>query len=71
MQKDEEVDFFREKFAGSQADRIVKAEADAKKISDKLKEAKISGYTHCCRCVCSGPTLALILSYDALVRGAS
>ncbi|KAL1548420.1 methionine--tRNA ligase [Salvia divinorum] len=40
--KDEEVEFYREKFAGSQADRIVKAEAEAKKISEKLMEAKIS-----------------------------
>lgn len=40
--KDEEVEFYREKFAGSQADRIVKAEAEAKKISEKLKETKIS-----------------------------
>ena len=44
MQKDEEVEFYREKFAGSQADRLVKAEAEAKKITDKLSEAKISGY---------------------------
>ncbi|KAL8542994.1 hypothetical protein ACS0TY_003761 [Phlomoides rotata] len=41
--KDEEVEFYREKFAGSQADRIVKAEAEAKKVTEKLKEAKISG----------------------------
>ncbi|GER41039.1 methionine--tRNA ligase [Striga asiatica] len=40
--KDEEVEFYREKFAGSQADRIVKAEAEAKKVTEKLKEAKIS-----------------------------
>lgn len=45
MQKDEEVEFYREKFAGSQADRIVKAEAEAKKVTDKLKEAKISGFS--------------------------
>ncbi|CAA0840020.1 Probable methionine--tRNA ligase [Striga hermonthica] len=38
---DEEVEFYREKFAGSQADRIVKAEAEAKKVTEKLKEAKI------------------------------
>ncbi|KAL8491784.1 hypothetical protein ACS0TY_023399 [Phlomoides rotata] len=37
--KDEEVEFYREKFA----DRIVKAEAEAKKVTEKLKEAKISG----------------------------
>ncbi|KAL1543001.1 methionine--tRNA ligase [Salvia divinorum] len=40
--KDEEVEFYREKFAGSQADRLVKAEAEAKKITDKLTETKIS-----------------------------
>ncbi|XP_042010752.1 probable methionine--tRNA ligase [Salvia splendens] len=40
--KDEEVEFYREKFAGSQADRLVKAEAEAKKITEKLTEAKIS-----------------------------
>ncbi|OVA01635.1 tRNA-binding domain [Macleaya cordata] len=40
--KDEEVEFFREKFAGSQAERIVKAEADAKKMADQLKKTKLS-----------------------------
>ncbi|KAD7478040.1 hypothetical protein R6Q59_026451 [Mikania micrantha] len=43
--KDEEVEFFRNKFAGSQADRAdraVKEEAEAKKITEKLKNAKIS-----------------------------
>ncbi|XP_026425103.1 probable methionine--tRNA ligase [Papaver somniferum] len=41
--KDEEVEFFREKFAGSQADRKVKAdEADAKKMADQLKKTKLS-----------------------------
>uniref|UniRef100_A0A5B7AHJ9 methionine--tRNA ligase n=1 Tax=Davidia involucrata TaxID=16924 RepID=A0A5B7AHJ9_DAVIN len=40
--KDEEVEFFREKFAGSQADRIVKAEAEAKKIAEQLKQTKVS-----------------------------
>ncbi|KAI3957904.1 hypothetical protein MKW92_027061 [Papaver armeniacum] len=41
--KDEEVEFFREKFAGSQADRKVKAdEADAKKVADQLKKTKLS-----------------------------
>lgn len=42
MQKDEEVEFYREKFAGSQADRNLKAEAEAKKITDQLNKAKIS-----------------------------
>ncbi|KAA8548386.1 hypothetical protein F0562_000070 [Nyssa sinensis] len=40
--KDEEMEFFREKFAGSQADRIVKAEAEAKKIAEQLKQTKVS-----------------------------
>ncbi|XP_042515610.1 probable methionine--tRNA ligase [Macadamia integrifolia] len=38
--KDEDVEFFREKFAGSQADRIVKADA-AKKVVEQLKKTKI------------------------------
>lgn len=42
LQKDEDVEFFRQKFAGSQADR---AEAESKKLEAKLKETKISGYT--------------------------
>ncbi|RZC57894.1 hypothetical protein C5167_005204 [Papaver somniferum] len=41
--KDEEVIFFREKFAGSQADRKVKAdEADETKVADQLKKMKLS-----------------------------
>ncbi|KAF8394062.1 hypothetical protein HHK36_020264 [Tetracentron sinense] len=40
--KDEDVEFFREKFAGSQADRIVKADAEAKKIAEQLKKTKVS-----------------------------
>ncbi|KAL3635972.1 hypothetical protein CASFOL_020519 [Castilleja foliolosa] len=40
--KDEEVAFYSEKFAGSQADRKVKADAEAKKVTEKFKEAKIS-----------------------------
>ncbi|KAI5654099.1 hypothetical protein M9H77_31286 [Catharanthus roseus] len=40
--KDEEVEFYREKFAGSQADRKVKADAEAKKISEQLDKTKIS-----------------------------
>ncbi|KAI3895672.1 hypothetical protein MKW98_025463 [Papaver atlanticum] len=38
--KDEEVKFFREKFAGSQADRKVKA--DEKEVADQLKKMKLS-----------------------------
>ncbi|RZC83481.1 hypothetical protein C5167_046271 [Papaver somniferum] len=41
--KDEEVEFFREKFAGNQADRKVKAdEADAKKMADELQRTRLS-----------------------------
>ncbi|XP_043719638.1 probable methionine--tRNA ligase [Telopea speciosissima] len=38
--KDEDVEFFREKFAGSQADRIGKADA-ANKVVEQLKKTKI------------------------------
>ncbi|OIS99442.1 PREDICTED: probable methionine--tRNA ligase [Nicotiana attenuata] len=43
--KDEEVEFYREKFAGSQADRAdraLKAETDAKKMAEQLNKTKIS-----------------------------
>ncbi|VAI13597.1 unnamed protein product [Triticum turgidum subsp. durum] len=42
--KDEEVEAFRIKFAGSQAERISKAQSDveAKKVADKLKGTKLS-----------------------------
>ncbi|KAL7238031.1 hypothetical protein ACSBR2_004181 [Camellia fascicularis] len=40
--KDEEVEFFRQKFAGSQADRILKAEAEAKELAEQLKKTKVS-----------------------------
>ncbi|XP_076948188.1 putative methionine--tRNA ligase isoform X1 [Bidens hawaiensis] len=43
--KDEEVEFFRAKFAGSQADRAdraVKAEAEANKTAEQLKNSKVS-----------------------------
>ncbi|GAV58990.1 tRNA_bind domain-containing protein/tRNA-synt_1g domain-containing protein, partial [Cephalotus follicularis] len=42
--KDEEVENFRNKFAGSQADRIVRAtaEAEAAKIAEQLKKNKLS-----------------------------
>lgn len=42
MQKDEEVELYREKFAGSQADRTLRVEAEAKKITEQLNKAKIS-----------------------------
>ncbi|KAJ8774288.1 hypothetical protein K2173_009719 [Erythroxylum novogranatense] len=38
--KDEEVEFFRNKFSGSQADRKERAEADA--IAEQLKKTKVS-----------------------------
>ncbi|KAH7665474.1 Methionine--tRNA ligase protein [Dioscorea alata] len=40
--KDDEVELFRQRFSGSQADRKEKAEADAKKIAGQLKATKIS-----------------------------
>ncbi|XP_052202039.1 probable methionine--tRNA ligase isoform X1 [Diospyros lotus] len=40
--KDEEVEFFRQKFAGSQADRILKAEAEAKELANQLKKTEVS-----------------------------
>nr|GEV09805.1 probable methionine--tRNA ligase [Tanacetum cinerariifolium] len=43
--RDEEVEFFRNKFAGSQADRAdraMKEEAEAKKVTEKLKNTKIT-----------------------------
>nr|GLL35646.1 methionine--tRNA ligase, cytoplasmic [Ipomoea trifida] len=40
--KDEEVELYREKFAGSQADRTLRVEAEAKKITEQLNKAKIS-----------------------------
>lgn len=46
VQKDDEVESFRNRFAGSQADRAdraVKEEAEAKKVTEKLKNTKISG----------------------------
>lgn len=42
-QKDEEVEFYRKKFAGSQADRILRAEAEAEKVAEQLKKTKVSG----------------------------
>ena len=45
MQKDEEVALHREKYAGSQAERSLKAAADAEasKVANKLKGTKLSG----------------------------
>ncbi|KAL5982691.1 hypothetical protein ACLOJK_016767 [Asimina triloba] len=40
--KDETVEIVRVKFAGSQADRILKAEAEAQKIAEQLKNSKLS-----------------------------
>lgn len=37
------MEFLREKFSGSQSDRVVKAQAEAKKTIEQLKETKISG----------------------------
>ncbi|CAL5401704.1 unnamed protein product [Camellia sinensis] len=42
--KDEEVEFFRQKFAGSQADRILKAEAEAKELAEQLKKTQVSAW---------------------------
>lgn len=39
---DGEVEFFRQKFAGSQADRILKAEAEAKELAEKLQKTEVS-----------------------------
>lgn len=41
MQTNDEIEGFRERFAGSQSER--KAEADAKQMAEKLKQTKISG----------------------------
>ncbi|PNY16069.1 putative methionine-tRNA ligase-like protein, partial [Trifolium pratense] len=42
--KDEEVEFFRKKFEGSQADRIIRAEAEAaENVAEQLKKTKVSG----------------------------
>ncbi|RZB70364.1 Methionine--tRNA ligase, cytoplasmic [Glycine soja] len=40
--KDEEVEFYRKKFAGSQADRTVRAEAEAENVAGQLKKTKLS-----------------------------
>ncbi|KAG7026096.1 putative methionine--tRNA ligase [Cucurbita argyrosperma subsp. argyrosperma] len=41
--KDEEVELYRDKFAGSQAQRIVRAEAEAEKLAAQLKSTNVSG----------------------------
>ncbi|KAM1318703.1 hypothetical protein EV2_004008 [Malus domestica] len=38
--KDEDVEFFRKKFSGSQAERVAKGEAEANKMAEKLDETK-------------------------------
>ncbi|KAL5542702.1 hypothetical protein UlMin_010412 [Ulmus minor] len=43
--KDDEVEAFRAKFAGSQADRIERAEAEAVKVAEQLKKTKVSDNT--------------------------
>lgn len=43
LQKDEEVELYRDKFAGSQAQRIVRAEAEAEKLAAQLKKTNVSG----------------------------
>lgn len=43
-QKNEEVESFRERFAGSQADRMERAEAEAVKVAEQLRKTKVSGY---------------------------
>lgn len=37
------MEFYRKKFAGSQADRIVRAEAEAQNVAEQLKKTKVSG----------------------------
>ncbi|KAK9942904.1 hypothetical protein M0R45_008547 [Rubus argutus] len=43
--KDDEVDFLRKKFAGSQADRKEREEAEAVKLAEQLKKSKVSDNT--------------------------
>lgn len=40
-QADEDVEFFRKKFAGSQADRVVNLEGEARKAGEKLDKTKV------------------------------
>lgn len=37
------MEFFRQKYAGSQADRISRAEAEAQKMAEQLKNTEVSG----------------------------
>lgn len=37
------MEFYRNKFAGSQAERIVRAEAEAEKAAEQLRKTKLSG----------------------------
>lgn len=59
-QKEEEVDFYRKKFAGSQADRIIRAEAEAENVAAQLKKTKISG-------VLFHPFLLSVLSFEGTI----
>jgi hypothetical protein len=43
MQKDEEVDYFREKIAGTQADRKHKEEADAIAVVEQIRKTSVAG----------------------------
>ncbi|KAK7256743.1 hypothetical protein RIF29_30201 [Crotalaria pallida] len=40
--KDDDVETYRKKFAGSQADRLLRAEAEAEKVAEQLKKTKVS-----------------------------
>lgn len=43
-QKDEEVEIYRKKYEGSQADRVLRAEAEAaENVAAQLKKTKVSG----------------------------
>ncbi|XP_020426000.1 probable methionine--tRNA ligase isoform X1 [Prunus persica] len=39
--KDEEVEAFRKKFSGSQAERVAKGEAEARKLAEQLEQTKV------------------------------
>lgn len=63
MQKDEEVEYFREKFAGSQADRLLKAEAESKKIAEQVKNVAISGSLCVHLLLISGHSFSLLINF--------